>query len=134
MLDLATAGENVEGDVEDMVGFVIREVAFEEVEGAVDVGDQSGPASDQEHGADAAGTEAVDAVGQFIMDVGGGHHGLIALWPRAVLNAIEDSLTTFAEDSTPVSFSGLVAAVFRSFARDSGSHSKTSVAWNGEDV
>jgi hypothetical protein len=43
------------------------------------------------------------------------------------------SLTTFPEDSA-VSFSGLVALVFPGFARDSSSHSKTSVVWNSEDV
>jgi hypothetical protein len=112
---------------------VIGEVAFEEVEFAVDVTDQSGFASDQKQGAETAGTEAVDAAGEFVVDVGGGHHGLIALWPGAILDAIEDSLSPFAEDSA-VSFSGLVALVFAGFARDSSSHSKTFVVWNSEDV
>jgi hypothetical protein len=67
------------------------------------------------------------------MNVGGGDHGLIAFGAGAVFDAIEDSLTTFPEDSS-VSFSGLVALVFPGFARDSSSHSKTSVVWNSEDV
>ena len=133
MFDPRAPSRDVEGDVENVVGFVIGEVTFEEMEVAVDVADQAGLASDQEHGAEAAGTEAVDAAGQFIMDVGGGHHGLITFGPGAVLDAIEDSLTTFAEDSA-ISFSGLVALVFSGLAGESSSHSKTSVVWNSEDV
>jgi hypothetical protein len=133
MFDVGAPSEDVEGDVEDVVGLVIGEVAFEEVKVAVDVTDQAGPARDQEHGAETTGTEAVDAAGEFVVDVGSSHHGVIAFGAGAVLDAIEDSLTTFAEDLA-VSFSGLVALVFPGFARDSRSHSKTSVVWNSEDV
>ena len=52
VLDLAAAGEDVEGDVEDVIGLVVGEVALEEVEVVIDVGDQPGPPGDQEHGAD----------------------------------------------------------------------------------
>jgi hypothetical protein len=92
-------------------------VTFEETEVAVDFTDQAGVACHQEHGAEAAGTEAVDPAGQFVMDVGGGHHGLIAFGTGAVVDAIEDALTTFAEDSA-VSFSGFVALVFSGLAGD----------------
>jgi hypothetical protein len=67
------------------------------------------------------------------MDVGGSHHGLIAFGTGAVLDAMEDSLATFPEDSA-VAFSGLVAVVLSGLAGDSRSHSKTSVFWNSEDV
>jgi hypothetical protein len=67
------------------------------------------------------------------MDVGGGHHGLIAFGSGTVLDAIEDSLATLPEDSA-APFSGLVALVFLGLAGDSSSHSKTSVVWNIEDV
>ena len=36
-------------------------------------------AGDQEHGADAAGGEALGALGEFVVDVGGGDHGGFAL-------------------------------------------------------
>jgi hypothetical protein len=100
---------------------------------AVDVTDQAGLASHQKHCADSAGTEAVDPSGQLIMDVGGGHHGLMAFGSGTVRDAIEDSLATLSEDSA-ISFSGLVALVFSGLPRDSSSHSKTSVVWNIEDV
>jgi hypothetical protein len=67
------------------------------------------------------------------VDVGGGHHRLVSFDTGLILDAIEDSLTTFAEDSA-VSFSGLVALVFSGLAGDSSSHSKTSVVWNSEDM
>ena len=56
-------------------------------------------ASQQEHGADAAGGEALDAIGQFVVDVGGGHHGLFAFGPGSILDAIENSPLAFAEES-----------------------------------
>ena len=75
MLDPCAAGADVECDVQDVVGFVIGEVLLEEMEVVVDVADQAGPLGQREQGADAAGGEALDAVGQLIMDVGCGHHG-----------------------------------------------------------
>ena len=36
------AGEDVEGDVQHVVGLVIGQVAFEQVEVLIDVGDQAG--------------------------------------------------------------------------------------------
>ena len=61
VLEASAAGEEVEGDVQDVVGLEIGEVALQEVEVVVDGGDQSGAAGDQEQGADAAGGEALDA-------------------------------------------------------------------------
>ena len=91
----------------------------------VDVVDQAGAARQQEHGADAARREPPDAIGQFVVDVGGGHHGLIAFRSGPILDTVEDSTLAFLEDPA-VAFSGLLG--------DSGSHSKTSVGWNSEDV
>ena len=85
------AREDVEGDVQDMVGFVIGEMPLEEMEVMVDVVDQAGPASQQEDGADAARGEALDAIGQFVMDVAGGDHGLVAFRSGPILDAVEDS-------------------------------------------
>src|SRR3954462_14901165 len=62
VLDPGAAGAEVEGDVEDVVGFVVGEVVLEEQEVAVDVADRADPPGDQEHGADAAGGEAPGAV------------------------------------------------------------------------
>ena len=104
VFDAFAAGEEVEGDVQDVVGFVIGEMPLEEVEVVVDVADQAGSAGQQEHGADAAGGEALDAIGEFVVDVAGGDHGLFAFWPGPVLDAVEDSLPAFTESSA-VAFS-----------------------------
>ena len=133
VLDPSPAREDVEGDVQDVVGFVVREVSLEELEVAVDVADQSGPARQQEHGADAAGTEAVDPVSEFIMDVGGGHHGPLAIGFEPILDAFEESPPAIAEGPA-VAFAALIRLAFPGFLGDSRSHSKTSVDWNGEDV
>ena len=133
VLDPFAAGEDVEGDVQDVVGFVVGEMSFEEMEVAVDVADQADPLRQQEHGADAAGGEALDAVGEFIVDVGGGHHGLLAFGFGPIRDAFEEPPLAFAEDPA-VAFPRHLAVAFSGLLGDSSSHSKTSVVWNSEDV
>ncbi len=114
---MCAAGQDVEGDVQDVVGLVVGEVAFEEVEALIDVGDQPGLAGEQEHGADAAGGKPLNPVGQFVLDIAGGDHGAFPLGPGSVLDAAEDS---------PLALPELV--------EDIGIHSKASVIWDSEDV
>ena len=45
----------------------------------------------RQHGTDAAGGEALDAIGEFVVDVAGGHHRLFAFWSGAIRDAVEDS-------------------------------------------
>ena len=71
----------------------------------------------QEHGADAAGGEPLDPVGQFVVDVAGLDHGPFALGPGPVLDAAEDAALASAE-----------------FVEDIGFHSKASVDRGSEDV
>ena len=54
VLEALAAGEDVEGDVQDMVGFVIGTMPLEDMEVVVDVADQADPARQQKHGTDAA--------------------------------------------------------------------------------
>ena len=141
VFDPFAAGQDIVGDVQDMVGFVIRQMPFEEMEIAVDIADQPGPASQQVHGTDATRTEALDTIGQLVMDVGGGHHRLVALRPGPILDAFENSPLAFVEDSAvafsrllAVTFPGLSTVAFSGLIGDSSTHSKTSVVWNSEDV
>ena len=141
VLEALSTGEDVERDVEDVVGFVVGEMALEEVEVVVDVADQADPVCQQGHGADAAGGEALGAAGRLIVDVGGGDHGPVALGSGPILDAVEDPAPTLAEDPA-VAFPGLVAAVipgllavvFSGLLGESRSHSKVSVVWKSEDV
>jgi len=116
-------------------------MAFEEMEVVVDVVDQADPACQEEHGADAACGEALDAIGQLIVDVGGGHHGLVAFGSRTILDACEDSAPAFAKNPAvafpgllAVVFSGLLTVVISGLLGESSSHSKVSVVWNIEEV
>jgi hypothetical protein len=75
------------------------------------------------------------------MDVGGGHHGLVAFWTRSIGDPVEDSQLALVEDSAvafsrlaTVPFPGLSTVAFSRFLEDSSTHSKTSVVWNSEDV
>ena len=61
VLDAQAAGEDIEGDVQDVVGFVVGEMPLEEVELVVDLPDESDLLSQEEDGPDAAGTEPAGA-------------------------------------------------------------------------
>ena len=54
VLDPLAAGQEVVGDVQHVVGFVVGQMPLEQVEVVVDVADQPGPAGQQVDGADAA--------------------------------------------------------------------------------
>ena len=133
MLDFLAAGQDVVGDIQDMVGLVIGQMPFEEMEIAVDIADQPGPASQQVEGTDSTSGEPLNAVRQFVVDVGSGHHGLLAFWSGAILDAIEDPLLAFVENSA-IAFPRFLTVAFSGLLGDSMTHSKASVGWNNEDV
>jgi hypothetical protein len=87
------------------------------VEAAVDVGDQAGPAGEQEQGADAAGGEAADSIGQLVVDGVGVEHGALSLRPVAIGESAGDPALASSQ-----------------LVHHLGIHSKAPVAWNGEDV
>jgi hypothetical protein len=99
LFDPLAAGEGVEGNVQNMVGLMIREMRFKEVEIGVDVGDQAGPARQKQHGADVTGTQPLDTIGQFLVDIGGAHHGLGPLGPRRIDESAVNSSPVFRERS-----------------------------------
>ena len=134
VLEPAAAGEDVEGDVQDMVGFVIGEMALEEMEVGVDGGDQAGAARQQEHGADAAGGEALDALAQFVVDVGGGDHGDYRVRGRADSRCGRGSSAGVAAGAlgrVPGTSCGVASW---DLLRDNNHHSKPSVAWKNADL
>jgi len=90
VLDPGPTGQDVEGDVQHVVGLVVGQVPLEQVEAAVDVTDEPTLAGDQEHGPDAAAGQSLDAVGQLILDVTGGDHGTLLFGPGAILDPLED--------------------------------------------
>src|ERR1700678_937436 len=112
------AGDDVEGDVQDMIGFVIRQMSFEKVKVTIDTVDQANRSSQHENGADTAGTEPFDAIGVFVVDIGGGHHGFRLLGLAYILEAEANPPSAFLKDS-------LLAS--QTFFSESSSHSKASL-------
>ena len=125
VLEVPAAGEEIEGDVQDMVGFVVGQMPLEEVEVAVDVLDELDLLGQEEDGADAAGTESAAATGVFVVDIAGGHHGYRPLRAGRVVEPFLDPPSPLLEES-------LLAC--RSLLSQSGAHSKAPLSWNGEDV
>ena len=117
MLEPGTAGEEIEGDVQDMIGLVVGLMTFEQVQVVIDISDQSGSACQKEHGADTAGAQALDPLAQFVMDVVGGDHGALAFGAGSVFDPAQDSPLALAE-----------------FVKDISFHSKVSMVWPNEDM
>ena len=115
VFDASSAGEDVESDVEHVVGFVVGEMAFEEMEVAVDLRDEIDPLSQEKNGPDATGAESADAVSIFVVDVGRGHHGNKPLGSRLIVESLLDSPSALLEES-------LLAC--GAFFSESGAHSK----------
>jgi hypothetical protein len=113
-----TAGNNVKGNVQDMVGFVIGQMPFEKVEILIDTVDQANLLSQHENGADAAGTKPFDTIGVFVVDVGGGHHRFRTLGLADILETEANSPPPFLKDS-------LLAS--QMFFPETSSHSKASL-------
>ncbi|MBV8523751.1 MAG: hypothetical protein JOY71_16785 [Acetobacteraceae bacterium] len=117
MLELVSPGQDVEGDVQDVIGFMVRQVPFEELKFLVECGDQPGPAGPQEHGTKTAGSEPLDPIGQFLLDVAGGDHGAFPFRPGTIFEAAENSPLALPQ-----------------FVEDSRFHSQASDCWNSEDL
>ena len=125
MFEPPAAGEEVQGDAQDVIGLVIGEVPLEQMELAIDLVDQVDLLSKQEDGADPTGTEATDAVSVFVVDISRGHHRYRPFGPRRIVESFLNSPSTFLEES-------LLACL--AFFSDSSAHSKAPLFWNSEDV
>ena len=118
MFDPLATGDDIEGDVQDMVGFVIGQMSFEKVEVPIDTVDQADRSSQHESGADTAGAEPFDAIGMFVVDIGSGHHRFRSLGFADILETEANSPLSFLKDS-------LLAS--QAFFSESRSHSKASL-------
>jgi hypothetical protein len=118
------AGEDIKCDVEHMVGFVVRQMPFEQMQSAVDFLGEVDFLSHQKDGADATGTESPHATGLFIVDIGRGYHGYRPLGSGSIGESLLNSLRFLGES--------LLAC--GAFFSESSSHSKAPLCWNSEDV
>ena len=115
VFDSLAAGDEIQCDVEHMVGFVVGQMPLEQMQSAVDFLGELDFLSHQKDGADAPGTESPDAMGLFIVDIAGGHHGYGPLGSGSMGESLLDSPPSVLEES-------LLAC--GAFFSDSGTHSK----------
>ena len=94
-----SAGQDVVGDVEHVVRLVVGQVHLEQPQPTVDGVNQAGSPGQQMHGPDPARTQAAGALGQFVMNVGGGEHGFGLIGPAAMAEPILNSALAVDEFS-----------------------------------
>ena len=109
VLDTAATGQDVVGDVQHVVTLEVGLVTLEEMKVVVDVLDQAEFPSHEVDRPESTGRNGLDAVGDFGVDIGGGHHRLMSFGSGLILDAAEDSPLACGE-----------------LAAESGVHSKTS--------
>ena len=78
MLQTRSAGQQVVGDVQHVVRVVVGQMDFQQAEALIDCPIEAQRSHQQVHGSDAAVGGGPRAVGKFVMDVRGGHHGPVA--------------------------------------------------------
>jgi hypothetical protein len=84
-------GQEVVGDVQDVVALVIRQVPPEQAKAPVDVLDEAELAGQEVHRPDAARCDGTGPIGDLVADIGGGQHRLMRFDARLVLDPAEDS-------------------------------------------
>ena len=87
VLETGAADQDVVGEVEDMVGLVVGEVAFEQVEFGVDGVGEAQTLDQQQAGAQAAEASAANFVGDVVVDVSVGEHAATLLLPTPLAQA-----------------------------------------------
>jgi hypothetical protein len=87
-----------------MIGFVVKHVNLEEMEFAIDGVDEADALGEEMKGADAAVTDAVHAVGDFVVDVAGGEDGPMA---AAGFGFVEPALDTALVSVQSMSYLGI---------------------------
>ena len=117
MFQPAATGQEVVGDVQDVVTLEVGQMPLEQVEVVIDVTDQAEFPGHEVDGPDAAGCDGPSPIGDLVVDIGGGHHRLVSFDAGLILDATEDSPLAAGE-----------------FSADSGVHSKTSWRRMGEGV
>src|SRR5438105_7991383 len=109
MFEPLTSSQEVVGDIQVVITFVIRHVPLQGVGALGEVADQAESVGQEVDGPDAAGGDGPGAVADLVVDVRGGHHRPRALDAGLILDAAEDSPLASVQ-----------------LAVDTGVHSKTS--------
>ena len=104
VLEAGAVAQGVVGDVEDVVGLVVGQVELEQVQALVDGVDEAELAGQGVDGADAAVGDAAGAVGDLVVDVGGGEHGSGAAAEVGFVEAAFDAALAVGQ---PPSYDGI---------------------------
>ena len=91
VLEAIAVAKSVVGEIEDMIGFMVKHVNLEEMEFAIDGVDEADALGEEMKGADAAVADAVNTLGDFVVDVAGGEDWAIR---AAGFGFIEPTLDT----------------------------------------
>ncbi len=83
VLETIAVAQRVISEVEHVIGFVVGQVDFQQVEVVVDGVNEADASSEQVKGAKAAVGNAVDAFGDFVVDVAGGRGDRSGAIPRS---------------------------------------------------
>lgn len=114
MFQACPTGQQVVSDVEHVIGIVVGQMDFQHPQMLVDQLVESQPPHQQVHSPDSAVGRGPCAIGDFIMDVRGGHDGPVISAVVVLVQPLGDPpLASFDLFSYP------------------GTHSKTSVRWGG---
>src|SRR5262249_23939024 len=97
VLQAGTAGQEVVGQVEDMVGLEVREVAFEQVQVPVEGVGQAQLPYQQLKGTEAAAAQALSLVAHLVVDSGVTEHGAALFLPLPLTQAALQAALAIAE-------------------------------------
>ena len=104
VLETVAVTKGVIGEVEDVIGFMIRHVNDEQMQSLIDGVDEADASREQMESADAAVADAVNTVGDFVVDIGRGEDGPIA---ADRLGFIEPTLHTALASAEAMSYLGV---------------------------
>src|ERR1044071_267183 len=100
VLQTSAIAQRVEGDVENVIGFIIGQMNLEEMESAIDGVDEADAACQEVKGADAAMADGVGALGDFVVDVAGGEDRPLAADGPGFVEPLLDSALVSLEATT----------------------------------
>ena len=97
VLQTSAIAQRVIGEVENMIGFVVGHMKDEQVQVLVDRIDEADALGEQVKSADAAMTDAMNAVSDFVVDVGGGEHGSLGVAESFFVESAFNSALAFGQ-------------------------------------
>ena len=92
-----SAGQEVVGDVEHVVRLMVRQMALQKMQPAIDGLDQPRSPGQQVHRSDPAASQTPHAVGQLVLNVTGGEHGPGLIRPVAITEPVLNSTLAVAQ-------------------------------------